>query len=278
MAEIKWIKIVTDIFDDEKVLLIEQVPESDSIIVIWFKLLCLAGKQNNSGVFTINDKIPYTDEMLAAIFRRKLETVRAALRIFEQFGMIEIVNGVIMIPNWGKHQNFDKIEQKTEYMRNYMREYRTNQAKIACKSNSKANSKSNSKANVSSADIDIDKNNNIVVQDTTLPHSTPKKQSNLDPTIAKEIIDYLNAKTGKRFLITTKATQKLISGRLSEGRTFADFQFVIDNRVKAWKGKEMEEYLRPSTLFTPTNFENYLNSNDVAPQKAETKTTYRELD
>ncbi len=48
---VKWIKIVTDIFDDEKILLIESLPDADSIIVIWFKLLCLAGKQNNSGVF-----------------------------------------------------------------------------------------------------------------------------------------------------------------------------------------------------------------------------------
>ena len=50
MAEVKWIKITTDIFDDEKILLIESLPDSDSIIVIWFKLLCLAGKMNNSGV------------------------------------------------------------------------------------------------------------------------------------------------------------------------------------------------------------------------------------
>ena len=49
MADVKWIKIATDIFDDEKILLIESLPEADSIIVIWFKLLCLAGKQNNSG-------------------------------------------------------------------------------------------------------------------------------------------------------------------------------------------------------------------------------------
>ena len=70
MADVKWIKILTDIFDDEKMLLIESMPEADSIIVIWFKLLCLAGKQNNSGVFMLNDKIAYTDEMLATIFRR----------------------------------------------------------------------------------------------------------------------------------------------------------------------------------------------------------------
>ena len=69
MAAVKWIKVVTDIFDDEKILMIEGIPSADSIIVIWFKLLCLAGKSNNSGVFIFNDRIPYTEEMLATIFR-----------------------------------------------------------------------------------------------------------------------------------------------------------------------------------------------------------------
>ena len=111
MSEIKWIKIVVDIFDDEKILLIESLPEADSIIVIWFKLLCLAGKQNNSGVFVMNNQIPYTDKMLATIFRRKESTVKLALETFKNFGMIEIIDGAITIPNWGKHQNFDKIEK-----------------------------------------------------------------------------------------------------------------------------------------------------------------------
>ena len=71
MADVKWIKITTDIFDDEKILLIESLPEADSIIVIWFKLLCLAGKMNNSGVFVMNNRLPYTDKMLATIFRRR---------------------------------------------------------------------------------------------------------------------------------------------------------------------------------------------------------------
>lgn len=122
MADVKWIKITTDIFDDEKMLLIESLPEADSIIVIWFKLLCLAGKMNNSGVFMMNDRIAYTDKMLATIFRRKEATVQMALKTFEQFGMVEILDGVITIPNWGKHQNLDQLESKKEYMKNYMRE------------------------------------------------------------------------------------------------------------------------------------------------------------
>jgi len=153
MSDIKWIKITTDIFDDEKILLIESLPESYAIIVVWFKLLCLAGKMNNSGVFVLGDKIAYTDKMLSTIFRMKETTVTLALQTFEQFGMIEIVDGVITIPNWGKHQSVDRIEAKNDYQKNYMRKYREKQ-KLLCKTNSKANSKTNSKANVSSIEED----------------------------------------------------------------------------------------------------------------------------
>ncbi len=152
MGNVKWIKITTDIFDDEKILLIESLPEADSIIVIWFKLLCLAGKMNNSGVFVMNDKVAYTDKMLATIFRRKESTVRLALETFQGFGMIEIVDDVITIPNWGKHQSLDQLESKRGYMRDYMRDYREKQKKLACKTNSKTNSK----ANVSLLDKDIE--------------------------------------------------------------------------------------------------------------------------
>ena len=50
VAEVKWIKIVTDIFDDEKILLIESLPAADSVIVIWFKLLCLADKTSTKNI------------------------------------------------------------------------------------------------------------------------------------------------------------------------------------------------------------------------------------
>ena len=143
MSDVKWIKIVTDIFDDEKILLIETLPEADSIIVIWFKILCLAGKQNNSGVFMMNGRMPYNEKMFATIFRRKEATVQLALKTFEEFGMIEIIEGAVTIPNWGKHQNFDKIETKNAYMKEYMRAYRSNQKLIAVETNCKTNSKTN---------------------------------------------------------------------------------------------------------------------------------------
>lgn len=154
MADVKWIKITTDIFDDEKILLIESLPDAYSIIVVWFKLLCLAGKMNNSGVFVMSNKIAYTDKMLATIFRMKESTVQLALQTFEQFGMVEIIDGVITIPNWGKHQNLDQLESKKEYMRNYMTEYRARQKALL---SGKPNCKANSKTNVSEADKERDK-------------------------------------------------------------------------------------------------------------------------
>ena len=127
MADIKWIKITTDVFDDDKILLIESLPDADSIIVIWFKLLCLAGKQNNSGVFIMGNKIPYTEKMLSTIFRRKESTVKLALQTFEQFGMIERINDVITLPNWEKHQSLDKLESAKEKTRSRVAKYREKQ-------------------------------------------------------------------------------------------------------------------------------------------------------
>lgn len=131
MADVKWIKLCTDVFDDEKIQLIDALPDRDGVIVIWFKLLCMAGKQNNGGVFMLNDKIAYTDEMLATIFRRPLNTVRLALNTFEQFGMIEIVNNTITIPNWEKHQSLKQLEAAKEKTRKRVAKHREKQKLIA---------------------------------------------------------------------------------------------------------------------------------------------------
>lgn len=146
-------------FDDEKILLIESMPNADSIIIIWIKLICLAGKLNNSGVFTFKNGLPYTEKMLATIFRREEEIVSIALKTFKNFGMTQIVNGVITISSWGKHQSVDKIEANKAYMRDYMKKYRNKQKAIATgekdKVKDKVKSKINSKVNFNGADKDL---------------------------------------------------------------------------------------------------------------------------
>ncbi|MGP4080111.1 phage replisome organizer N-terminal domain-containing protein [Pseudalkalibacillus sp. R45] len=117
MSEVKWIKLSTQMFEDEKIRLIECMPESDALLIIWIKLLTQAGKTNANGYIYLNKTIPYTDEMLATIFNRPLNIVRLALKTFEEFGMIEIKDDhFITISNWEKHQNvegLDKIRKQT---------------------------------------------------------------------------------------------------------------------------------------------------------------------
>ena len=110
MADVKWIKIVTNIFDNRKIKQIETMPEGDTILVIWFKLICLAGSINDNGMIYLTSEIPYTEEMLAAQFGRPLTVVRLALRTFESFGMIEVVDNFLCLPSWEKYQNAEKLE------------------------------------------------------------------------------------------------------------------------------------------------------------------------
>jgi predicted phage replisome organizer len=180
MADVKWIKITTDIFDDEKILLIENLPSADSIITIWFKLLTLAGKQNNNGVFLMNDRIAYTDEMLATLFRRDINTVRLALNTFEQFGMIEIIDGVITIPNWNKHQTLDTFEKKKLRDRQYQQKRREIQKQLVDDNIKKSSDNRLTSDDKSSCVVVSDRDKEVEVEEDK------EKDNNL--IISKEII------------------------------------------------------------------------------------------
>lgn len=79
-----------------------------------------------------------------------------------------------------------------------------------------------------------------------------------------EIIEYLNIKTGSKFKATTKPYVQAIRSRLKEGYTVNDFKTVIDKKCREWKGTKLEKYLTPKTLFAPSHFDTYLNSNEMA--------------
>lgn len=131
MADIKWIKIVTDVFDDEKMYAIECMPDGRDIELIWFKLLCLAGKCNQNGFLMINKKIAYTDEMLSKIFRMDLGVVQRALDIFQSLEMIEVVENAYMISNWTLYQSNDRLEEIKEKNRQKQQRYRDKQKALA---------------------------------------------------------------------------------------------------------------------------------------------------
>lgn len=82
------------------------------------------------------------------------------------------------------------------------------------------------------------------------------------------VVDYLNEKANTSYRPTTKATASVIQARLKEGFTVKDFKTVVDKKVGQWKGTEMEQYLRPQTLFG-NKMESYLNQNIIKEEKNE---------
>ncbi len=115
VADIKWIKITTNMFEDEKIRLIDAMPERDTIHYVWIRLLVQAGKTNSNGFIFLGENIPYTDEMLSTIFCRPLTSIRLALKTLKDFRMIEVdEDNLIKIINWEKHQNVEGMERVRE--------------------------------------------------------------------------------------------------------------------------------------------------------------------
>jgi predicted phage replisome organizer len=95
MINVKRIKVSTNVFNDEKIAIIEAMPEGDTLIVIWFKLLCMAGTHNNKLI--LSNGLPLDCKMLATILRRDKNIVKTALNVFENLIMLKFENGIYSI-------------------------------------------------------------------------------------------------------------------------------------------------------------------------------------
>ncbi|MBD6741770.1 phage replisome organizer N-terminal domain-containing protein [Staphylococcus aureus] len=130
MGEVSWIKLKVGMFDDSKIKYIEALPERDTIITIWVKLLTLSGKYNEQGYIMLSENLPYNEEMLANEFNRPINSIRLAIQTFETLGMIEKVNGVIKVTNWEKHQSLDSKAKHKEKNKLRQQRYREKQKKL----------------------------------------------------------------------------------------------------------------------------------------------------
>lgn len=232
MSEIKWIKITTDIFDDEKICLIDALPDPDAILVIWFKILTLAGKHNSNGLLMMTDKVHYTDEMLATIFRRPLNTVRMAIGVFEQFGMIEIIDGIISLPNWEKHQNVDGMEKIKEQTRNRVAKYRKKQKNLALGNVTGNVTVTDGNALDKELDKELDKDkeiNNKVIISSSLSESLKNSGIHLTNKSHQQLLDYVGL-DGMSFDMLNRAVEK------TSGSHKPSFNYLIAI-LESWKKK-----------------------------------------
>lgn len=208
MADVKWIKIATNMFDNRKIKMLETMPEGDTLIVIWFKLLSLAGTVNDNGLVYFTKDLPFTSQMLAAVFNRPQTTVDLALKTFTQFGMVEIVEDIIHVSNWEKYQNADGLDRIREQNR-LRQQKRREKLRLECKENNATVTECHVTDNVTSnvtvtdghednnvtvthghaADIDKDKDKDIDIdkdinQIDTIQKNHPTTDLNLEDIMA----------------------------------------------------------------------------------------------
>ena len=113
MFDYSWFKVGADTFNDPKIKIIEAEEDSDTIICIWFKSLCLARIVNDSGYLYINGETPYTLKTLAIEFNRPIEKVKAAIKVLRKLQMIEVTEDkYYRVKNWTKYQNVDALEKQ----------------------------------------------------------------------------------------------------------------------------------------------------------------------
>lgn len=152
MADIKWIKVSTDIWNNKKIKQIESLKNGDAYIVIWMKLLTLAGTINDNGYIYVTPDIPFTDKGLSVELNKPVKIVNEAIELFEDYGMIEIEDGYIVLTGWEKYQNVEGLDKIREQTKERVKRYRQR------KSNAECNVTSNADVTHGNAtDIDIDK-------------------------------------------------------------------------------------------------------------------------
>lgn len=260
MADVKWIKLSSNIFDNTKIKQIEVLPDGDTIIVIWVKLLCLAGNINDNGFVYLTKEIPYTDQMLATQFNRPLTTVQLALNIFKQYGMIDIIDDILYISNWEKYQNVDRLSEIREYNRLAKQKSRAKQKLLTENKNVNDKSMTSQRRHDTDIDIDIDIDIEKEIDNNILRKSTPKK-ADIDDVFERLWRLYPNKK-GK--------------GQVSDSRKKAIYAIGYDEMSRAIK-RYTDDLKRDSwrkaqngSTFFNSGYVDYLDSNYIPAEDERT--------
>lgn len=117
MAEVKWVKITTDMFDNRKIKYLRKLPDGNNIVLIWVMLLTMAGRCNANGMIFLTENIPYTPKMLADELGFEETTVTLALASLEQMNMVVTNGRYFSIAGWEEYQNTDRLSEIREYNR-----------------------------------------------------------------------------------------------------------------------------------------------------------------
>ena len=154
MAEVKWIKLTTDMFDNRKIKHLRRLPDGNSIVLIWVMLLTMAGRCNASGMIFLTENIPYTPKMLADELDFEENTVILALRALEDLNMVVTNNGYFSIAGWEEYQNIEGMDKIREQNRIRQARFKANQKALP---SNVTNNVTVTQGNATEEDIEEDK-------------------------------------------------------------------------------------------------------------------------
>ena len=124
MADVKWIKLTTNMFDNRKIKYLRKLPDGNNIVLLWIMLLTMAGRCNAGGMIFITENIPYTPKALADELDFEENTVILGIQALENLNMICTENGCFTIAGWEEYQNIDGLNTIREQTRQRVAKYR----------------------------------------------------------------------------------------------------------------------------------------------------------
>ena len=129
MIQVQWLKLYTDVFDNEKIKKLLKNRNGDTYCRVWFQLLTLAAKSNQHGAILLGENIPMTVDDLARAMNKTVNKLTTIIQQLINLGMIIVKENTIYIKNWDVYQSADKLEKIQEGNRRRQREYRERQKK-----------------------------------------------------------------------------------------------------------------------------------------------------
>lgn len=171
MADVKWIKLTTDMFDNRKIKHLRRLPDGNNIVLLWVMLLTMAGRCNAGGMIFLTENIPYTPKMLADELGFEESTVILGIEALEQLCMVVTNNGYFTIAGWEEYQNTDKLTEMRE--QNRLRQAKHKQKQKLLQNNVSSNVTVTlpvTLGNATDKDIEEDKEKE---EDIDLSNSTP---------------------------------------------------------------------------------------------------------
>jgi predicted phage replisome organizer len=222
MAEVKWVKLTTDMFDNRKIKHLRKLPEGNNIVLIWVMLLTMAGRCNSGGMIFLTENIPYTPKMLADELDFEENTVALALQVLEQLDMIVTDNGFFTIAGWEEYQNIEGLNKIREQTRKRVAKCR--EKKLLAQGSVTSNVTVTQGNDI---DVDLDKEKDLDIFTTTTTEAAPTLtevymyfRSCMDEDYISEAEKFhaYNAKRGWDCLPEWEATADLWIARIGEQR------------------------------------------------------------